>query len=56
MINQLKGQTMIEIINEPVKFDKAWVQEIKDKMEARKKAIREGTLITKDNGNTEKSK
>ena len=43
---------MNEVTNEPVKFDKAWIQEIKDKMEARKKAIREGTLITKDNGNT----
>jgi hypothetical protein len=33
---------------------KEWVKEIKEKMEARKKAIADGTLIIKENGNTEK--
>jgi len=33
---------------------KEWVKEIKDKMEARKKAIAEQTVIIKENGNTEK--
>jgi hypothetical protein len=37
------------------KFDKDWIEEIRQKMIARKKAIAEGTVITKDNGNTKKS-
>jgi hypothetical protein len=34
------------------KFYKEWVEEIRQKMIARKKAIAEGTVIHKDNENT----
>ena len=34
---------------------KEWIEEIRQKMLARKKAIADGTLIIKENGNTEKS-
>ena len=38
-------------INEPRKFDKAWIEEIRVKMAEKKQAKENGTIIQKEDGN-----
>lgn len=39
--------------NEPRIFDKQWIEEIRQKHEAKKRAVRDGVIITKDSDDNE---